>query len=386
MVYLNCAATSYPKPECVVNAFNESINALPSGQFRSAGIFDNGEIFDKCRQNLGKILGVADYNQIFFSSGATESLNQILYGLGIPSSRILTTQTEHNSVLRPLFNLESIKGTPVIADCDENGTVSPAEIDRLLTASEKNNTDKIKAVVISHSSNVTGAVQDMEEIGRIAKAHDCILVADCAQSAGCIPVCGDSWGADAIAFTGHKGLLGMQGTGGYYIRRGISFKPFKYGGTGKDSRVISYEDSEYELEPGTQNSPGIATLYAATKRLLDRGIENIHNEELQKSEYLIKGLSQIDGVKIYGEKLSERGPVVSINIRGIAPSDAAYILQNSYDIITRAGLQCAPLIHEALGCADTGTLRISFSSETTSGELDLLTEAVKDIAEAAFTA
>lgn len=375
MIYLNSAATSYPKPACVIEAYTKSINALPSAQFRSAGIFDNSDLFTQTRERLGQIFGIAKTENIHFTSGSTEGLNRIVFGLPFRADEYMTTATEHNSVLRPLYNLTEGK-EPVVVPCDENGVVHIEQMEQALT-------DEIKALIVNHCSNVTGAIQNLKAIGAFARKHDLILIADCSQSAGCIEIFADEWGIDALAFTGHKALLGVQGTGGYYVRDGIVLKPLLYGGSGKDSARIKYEPESYEYEVGTQNSNGIAALNQAADYILKQGIANIHARELKLAQYLIKSLSEIDHVRLYGKELEDRGPVVSMTIDQLLPSDIAYILQSNYNIITRAGMQCAPLIHACIGSGKDGTLRISFSDETTREELDQVVAAVGELAGAA---
>ena len=375
MIYLNHAATSFPKPACVIEAYTQSINALPSAQFRSAGIFDNSDLFLQTKKRLGEILGLADTKRIYFSSGSTEGLNQIIFGLPFEADQYLTTATEHNSVLRPLFNLTKGK-KPVVVPCDPNGIVHIEQLEAHLSG-------RTKALVINHCSNVTGAIQDMEGIGAFAKAHDLFLIVDVSQSAGCVEIHGDAWGVDALAFTGHKSLRGVQGTGGFYIREGIPLRPLLYGGSGRDSMRIQYEPDTYEYEVGTQNSYGIAALNCAAEYVLERGVAAIHKKELALAEHLVDRLSSMDHVHIYGASLKDRGPLVSLSVDGISPADAAYILQSNYEIITRAGLQCAPLIHGCIGSGENGTLRISFSDETEAAQLDAVAEALGDIAKAA---
>lgn len=272
MIYLNNAATTYPKPQCVQEACNNFLQRPPAGQFRS--VFDEGapDIFTECRKKLGRLLGIKEREQIFFTSGATEALNKILYGLGIPASQTIVTATEHNSVLRPLYNIPSIQGTPVIVPCDRNGKVHPEELERYIKTDSR-------ALVVNHCSNVTGCIQDMEQIGSIAKKHHLLFIADISQSAGCIPVDVDGWMADAAAFTGHKSLFGIQGSGGYYIRDGISFRPMLFGGNGKDSSTLLYNQDIYEYDAGTQNGMGAAALDAGTGYLLEKGVAHIQKEE-----------------------------------------------------------------------------------------------------------
>lgn len=375
MIYLNSAATSYPKPACVVDAYMQSINALPSAQFRSAGIFDNSDLFVQTKERLGKILGIKNSENIYFTSGSTEGLNRIISGLPYRADEYMTTATEHNSVLRPLFNLTE-GAEPVIIPCDDSGRVSVAQMEQMLTG-------RTKALIVNHCSNVTGAIQDLQAMGRFARQHRLMFIVDVSQSAGCVEIRADEWEIDALAFTGHKSLLGVQGTGGYYVRDGIILRPLLYGGSGKDSMRIRYEPDDYEYEVGTLNSNGIAALNRAAAYILDKGIDRIHERESELAGYLIDGLSRIDHVKLYGKDLQNRGPVVSLSVDGISPADVAYILQSNYNIITRAGLQCAPLIHACIGSGQNGTLRISFSDESTTAELDEVTAAVRDIADAA---
>ena len=372
MIYLNNAATTYPKPQCVQEACTAVFHRLPEGQFRSSGSFEAGDIFSACQKRLGKLLGIEETKNIRFTSGSTEALNKILYGLGICASRILTTATEHNSVLRPLYNIPSIKGTPGIVPCNKEGKILPEELEQRITP-------EIKAVVVNHCSNVTGCIQNMEAISEIVKKRGLLLIVDVSQSAGCTLVEADGWGADAIAFTGHKSLFGIQGSGGYYIRSGTAFCPMFFGGSGKDSKRLVYEAENYEYDAGTQNGIGIAALYAASGYLLERGIEKIQREEQEKIRYLYQELSRIPSVILYGNAEENKGPVVSFNINALAASDTAYILQNSYQIVTRAGFHCASLIHAYLGTEKSGTVRVGISDLNTWEEMESLVKAVREI-------
>ena len=373
MIYLNNAATSYPKPDVVKKAYLDAVEGLPSGQYRSAGVSDNADVFSLCRKRLGALMGIADTDRIYFASGSTEGLNALMAGLDIKADSVITTVTEHNSVLRPLYNLPGVKGEPALISCDADGYVDPGLIEK------EAKRGRAKAIILNHCSNVTGAVQDAGAIGDIARRYGLTYILDVSQSAGCIKISADEWGVDALAFTGHKSLYGLQGTGGYYVRRGLKFIPFRYGGTGYDSSRIRYEDGDYEYEVGTQNASGIAALSAAAGWLLEQGIAHIREQEMALMNCLLTGLSEIHGVHVYGSGLSDRGPVVSLGIYGITPSDAAYILQNSYGIVTRAGLQCAPLIHDHIGSGKNGTLRVSLSLFNTAEDIEALLDALRDI-------
>ncbi len=372
-VYLNNAATSYPKPACVNDLVIRKINALPSGQFRSAGLLDDSDIFTECRKRLGLILGIKEYERIFFSSGATESLNIILSGLNINASDIITTVTEHNSVLRPLYNLPSIKGDPILLPCRSDGLVDPVIFEK------EAKKGKAKALVLNHCSNVNGAIQDAAAFGDIAKKYGLLFIIDASQSAGCIPVYSDAWKADALAFTGHKSLLGLQGTGGYYIRGGLPFVPMRFGGTGLDSSRIRYDGIDFEYETGTQNAPGIAALSEAVSFILEKGVDKIEAREKTIRDYALEKLSEINGIQLIKSPEGPCGPVLSFISDILPPSDISYILQNSYGIVTRSGLMCAPLIHKYLGSGEKGTVRISFSLFQKEEDIDCLSEALKEI-------
>ena len=208
MIYFNNAATSYPKPEQVTEAVQACIRNMPASQFRGGAQIGQEDIEDKCKQALGKLLGISAFSRIFFTSGATESLNSVLCGLELEGD-ILVTQTEHNSVLRPLLNQQKLKKTSMkVIPCTGEGEITPDALNKSLSLSAK-------ALVINHCSNVTGKVQDMEMISSFARDHGLLFIADVSQSAGCLPVDADAWGADALIFTGHKSLLGIQGTGGF---------------------------------------------------------------------------------------------------------------------------------------------------------------------------
>ncbi len=385
MIYLNNAATSYPKPDCVKDALLQTIVCPPSGQFRSAGVSDAGDVMRDCRRRICLLLGLPDPDRLWFSSGSTQALNALFMGLGIPAEQIITTCTEHNSVLRPLYNMGS--GAPVLLPCDKEGYVSPEHLEAELKKG------RARAVVLNHCSNVTGVVQDAASFGETAHRYGALFILDVSQSAGCLPVTAEEWGVDALAFTGHKSLLGVQGTGGYYVRKDVPFRPFLFGGTGRDSRIIIYgtdtkglspvhhlaDPKAREYETGTQNMPGIAALSAAAEFLLERGIPRIMEEERSITEYCASRLSEISHVRLIGQGPHRHGPVVSFVSDLLDPGDLAYVLQSSFGIVTRAGLHCAPLIHDHIGSAPKGTLRVSFSFCTVKDDIDRLADALKEL-------
>ena len=352
MIYLNNGATSWPKPSCVYEAVQACLTGTPASQFRGGSDILKKDAEELCREKLGKLLNISDYHRIFFTSGATESMNTLLCGLnfGEEGQAVLATQTEHNSVLRPLMN-QTVKDThPVwIVPCGKDGAITEQALENTLKKATKTTGKKPSAMIINHCSNVTGYIQDMKMAADFAEKNNLLLIADISQSAGCIPVDVDGWNADAVVFTGHKSLLGIQGTGGFYIREGISLKPLKYGGTGRNSQQLTYENDDYEYEVGTQNIPGITGLLAGTEYILQTGLDWIQKKEEMLMELLYEGLKKIDGIQIYGSPKGRRGPVLSMNFDGLKASDAAYILESGYGITVRAGLHCSPLIHQAMG-------------------------------------
>ena len=372
MIYLNQAATTFPKPRCVLDAHAAALSAPPEGQFRGSAA-QNGNVFDRCRNNMGRLLGIADADRIYFTSGATDAANALVNGLPLAGKRVLATQTEHNSVLRPLMNLKDRVGDVDIVPCDALGRVDPSDMERMFSR-------PAAALFVNHCSNVTGMVQDIPALSEIAHRHGALLVLDASQSAGCLPVDADVWGVDALIFTGHKALFGPQGTGGYYVRSGVPLRPYRYGGTGRNSRQLTYDDGDYEYEVGTQNAPGIAALNAGIEYVLERGVTAIHAKECGLMKALFEGLADIPGVTLYGNYELCHGPLLSFNIRGLAPSDVAYILFGSYGITVRAGLHCSPLIHDAMGTSENGTVRVSVSDLNAEADMTALIAAVREIA------
>lgn len=382
MVYLNNAATSWPKPSCVNEAVQACLMDTPASQFRGGSAILKKDVEMLCREALGELLGIAEIERIFFTSGATESLNTVLCGLdyGKAGNSILVTQTEHNSVLRPLINQPALKDHPTkIISCTASGAVTEEALEQALEEERKNGR-QAAALVVNHCSNVTGYIQDMNMISRVAKKNNLCLIVDVSQSAGCIPTEADQWKADAVIFTGHKSLMGMQGIGGFYIREGISLKPLKYGGTGRNSKQLTYEEEDYEYEVGTQNLPGITALLAGVNFVHETGVDIIHQKEMSLMEILYKGLSRIPGVQVYGNFRECKGPVMSLNFKVLTSSDAAYILESGYGITVRAGLHCSPLIHKAMGTEKNGTVRISISYFTEEKDIREFLTAAEQIA------
>ena len=390
MVYLNNAATSFPKPPSVVQAVTEALANAPVSALRS-NLAESDDVLTDLRRKLGTLFHIADYERIYFCSSATDAVNRVLGGLRLSS--IKAAKDNHNSVLRPLMNdtryltTTDLEGEQSYHAVSGTRAVSPSFGGDLVLKRTKSSTGEagtgtgeVPALILPHCSNVTGEIHDIRQICHEAHGQGRLVMVDAAQSAGCIPIDVDGWGIDILVFTGHKALFGPTGTGGYYVRRGIDLRPTQWGGTGRDSSVIRYDDGDWEYEVGTQNAVGLAGLRAGVDYVLERGVENIFRRLQTETLWLIHALQEMPRVRVYSARDdAAQGPVVSFNIEGLHPSDVGYILQNSYGITVRTGLHCAPLIHEDLGTQPDGTVRASLSDFTTHEDLIALAEAVGDI-------
>jgi cysteine desulfurase family protein len=376
MIYLNNAATSFPKPREVNDAVVSYLATEPCHAGR-AGFERQAE--DKlwaCRQGLADLFGIEDPAHIVFTSGATESLNLALRGSDL-RGHVVTTAIEHNSVLRPLNRLKEEEGLELtVVACDDNGRVTPNAIERAI----RPNTC---ALVVNHSSNVTGTVLDLEALGQVAQQYGLLFVVDASQSAGVVPIDAESSHIDLLAFAGHKSLWGVPGIGGLYVREALSLDPLVVGGTGVRSDLPSQpREMPLYYEAGTQNTLGITALLAGVNFVLQHGIEDIARRRQQHVERMVDELERVPGVLIYARDAAlEHGATLSFNIEGVSPEDAGYMLDSCFGIMVRTGLHCAPLIHEALGTFPRGSVRVSPSYFTTDDDIDRLVDAVRAVAE-----
>jgi len=371
LIYLNHAATSWPKPERVLRAVARALAGPPAGQFRSSADFGAADPVRQAREALARVLNVSRPEGVYLTSGATEAANLFVRGLTAGGGVILATQTEHNSVLRPLYNQKAARVR--IVPCDERGFVAPEQVARSITPD-------VRAIFVNHVGNVTGAIQDAAAIGEIARARGLAYILDLSQSAGCVPVYPERWHASGAFFTGHKALMGPQGTGGFYLSPSFAPPPLCYGGTGFDSARLTYGDGDAPYEVGTRNVPAIAGLAAAAEHVLSLGVDRIRAREAALRARLTAGLAGLPGVTLFGAGEADRfGPVIGFRVRGLSADDAAFLLSGEYGIVTRAGLQCAPLIHRALGTDAGGVVRASLGAETTEAEIDALIRALAEI-------
>ncbi len=375
-IYLNNGATSYPKPESVLRGVSEFLSEVPFHHGRAG--FTNGtdEVVSRCRLKLAGTFNVPDPRSIVFSSGATESLNTILFGLPLRGKQVITTAVEHNSVLRPLKTMERDgRITLSIVPCDACGRVAIESIEKMI----RGNT---AAIVVNHCSNVTGIANDISAMGALARKHDVLFIVDASQSAGVYPVDVQGMNIDALAFAGHKSLFGIQGIGGAYIPQKLRVTPLKVGGTGIRSDY-PYQPEELPLlyEAGTLNMPGIVALDKGLDYIREQGAETLRKRKEELVDMMEGAISGVKEVRVYPPRESDLRPTLfSFTIDGIEPEDIAYILEQNYGIIVRSGLHCAPLIHRYIGTSPDGSVRVSPSHFTTDEEAGRFIEAVAGIA------
>ncbi|MDO4273126.1 MAG: aminotransferase class V-fold PLP-dependent enzyme [Eubacteriales bacterium] len=381
MIYLDSAATSYHKPDCVAEAVYHAIKHLGnSGRGFSRESLEASRVIFDTRCMLAELFETEGPRQVAFTSNATEALNTAILGSFQAKGKIhvITTAMEHNSVLRPLYLLEDGGMELTILRTDEKGCISPEEMEGAVKANTR-------AIVCTHASNLTGNLNNIREIGRIAKAHRLLFILDASQTAGVFPVSMEKDGIDILCCSGHKGLMGPQGTGVICVRPGISLNPLKTGGSGVQtfSRTHPVQMPE-ALEAGTLNGHGIAGLGAALKWLKDTGIDKVRLREQSLMIRFHKQVKDIPGVRIYGDFSDyERAPVVTLNIKDYDSYEIGSVLMDEFEISTRAGGHCAPLMHEALGTREQGAVRFSFSYFNTEEEIDRAAEAVRKTAQEA---
>lgn len=368
-IYLNNAATSFPKPDSVGLAVKNAIDNLP-GTANRGGIEDFN-VLTEVRTRLAKLMNIENPERIALGANATWALNIGIFGLHFEKGdTVITTKAEHNSVLRPLFALEKTGLIKLVyVDCDRFGRIDKEAF------SDAVKREKPKLTVFTHASNVTGAINDAVALCKIAKENNSIVLLDCSQTLGWANVDVKDLGADMIAFTGHKYLLGPQGTGGLYVSENLNLRPYMIGGTGIHSDLEEMpEEMPIHLEAGTENGPSFHGLLAALDWAFDNPID--YSAENKKLTAVKSGLKNL-GAKII-EPPGECTPVVSFTIDGISPSEIGYILAESYDIICRTGLHCAPKIFNCIG-EPRGTVRVSLSRFTTDNDINEFLNAVSDI-------
>ena len=376
-IYLDNAATSFPKPKEVATAVYDFMvnNGTSSGRGSYKKAMQSDYIVYECRKLIGKLFNFDNPKKVVFTSNVTDSLNIAMRGILKENDHVITSSLEHNAVWRCLKTLErdiNIKIDTV--ECSKDGITNPQDIKKYI----KKDT---ALIVFTQASNVLGTIQPIREIGAIAREHNIPFLVDSAQSAGAMKIDVKEENIDILAFTGHKSLLGPMGTGGLIINTNIDIKPLKAGGTGGDS-AYEYQPDYYpnHLETGTSNVSGIAGLREAIKFLNKEGIENIHNKEKELTKYALEKLETVKDIEIYGPKDCEKMlSVISFNIKDKRPEDVGSILDQKYDIMLRAGLHCAPTAHSVIGTKERGTLRIGLGYFNEKEDIDKLVGALNNL-------
>lgn len=375
MIYLDNAATTFPKPDVVYDAVMDCMKnycANPGRAGHRLSLRAGREIYDT-RENLAKLFNIDNPMNIIFTSNATESLNLAIKGLLKTGDHVITTSMEHNSVIRPIMALEKIGVENTIIDCNEEGFLDINDLEKAI----KPNT---KLIVTTHASNVFGTLIDIKEVGLVAKKNNITYLVDASQTAGVYDIDVKNMNIDILATAGHKSLLGPQGVGILYIKEGIDLDTLKEGGTGSQSEYLFQPQMlPDKYESGTHNTPAIAGLNAGVKYILDN-MDNIRRKEEELCEYMLSRLDEIKDIKIYGTKdIKKRVPVISINIADVDSGEITFILDSKYDIATRSGLHCSPLAHKTVGTIKQGTVRFSIGYFNTKDDIDRVIDALKKI-------
>lgn len=380
-IYFDQAATSWPKPEAVyqaVDRYQRTVGAA-AGRGAYAEAQQAERLVEAARRSVARLIGAADARRVVFTLNGTDSLNIALHGALAPGGHVVTTTAEHNSVLRPLATLEAAgRVTVQRVEVGPDGIVDPDDIRRAMTPNTR-------LVVMTHASNVTGALQPAAEVGRVARQAGALFLLDAAQTLGEVPIDVEQLGVDLLAAPGHKGLLGPLGTGVLYVRPGVEPRvvSLRQGGTGSHSDQDRQPDVlPDKYESGNLNVSGIAGLSAGAEWLAERGIDNVRQHGHSLLDRLQAGLAAIAGVTLFGPaELKHRVPLLSLTLAGIDPQELAAVLDSSYRIQCRAGLHCAPLMHRHLGTIESGgTLRLSLGPMNTLEQIDQVVAALGEIA------
>ena len=377
MIYFDNAATTLKKPDEVIHAVTEALQTMGNaGRGVHDASLDASRVIFDTRNNLADFFHAENPKQIAFTMNSTESLNIAIKGILEKGDHVITTALEHNSVLRPLYEMErsGVELTVIPADC--YGNIDYDDFERYI----KENT---KAMICTHGSNLTGNVIDLDRVGEIAKTHGLIFVVDASQTAGVFPIDVQRMNIDILCFTGHKSLLGPQGTGGLYVREGLQIRPLLSGGSGVQTYLKTHpEQMPTALEAGTLNAHGLAGLNAAVKYIQEIGLDTIRTKELELMWHFYNQVKEIPRVQIYGDfNHKDRCPIVTINLWDYDSSEVSDALYTQYGISTRPGAHCAPLMHEALGTVEQGAVRFSFSHYNTIDEINTAVKALKELAE-----
>lgn len=378
MIYLDNAATTMHKPQTVIDAVTQAMCSLGNaGRGATSGALDAARTIHGCRTKLARFLGCPRADHVCFTPNSTAALNTVINGVVRPGDRVVTTVLEHNSVLRPLNRLAVEQGVTVeYAGCDANGVLDYDELEQLVTPGTR-------AVVVTHASNVTGNSVDVARVAAVAHAAGALVIVDASQSAGTAKIDMDTMGLDVVCFTGHKGLMGPQGTGGLAVAEGIDVAPWAMGGTGVRSfDALQPLEWPTRLEAGTLNGHGIAGLSAGLDFIeAQGGVEAIASSERALADRFLAGVREIPEIKLYGAfDQPTRSAIVSLNVGDIDSAEISDALMQGWGIATRPGAHCAPLMHRVLGTERQGVVRFSFGYFNTDEEVDTAIDALRDLA------
>ena len=375
MIYLDNAATSLRRPECVVRAVTEALCSLGNvGRGAHEGSLSAARTVYDCREKLCRFFGGDDPNRVCFTANATEALNAAVFGLLSAGDHVISTDLEHNSVLRPLYRLEKEGMELSFLAADRNGLVDYDALPGLL----RKNT---RALVCTHASNLTGNVLDIKRLAAFCREQGLLFILDASQTAGSLPINASETGVSVLCFTGHKALMGPQGTGGLLVGPGVELRPFKTGGSGVQSH-LKEQPAAYpaRMEAGTLNGHGIAGLSAALDYINEVGLETIHDHETALMRAFYEQVSAVPDVTVYGDFRSVRAPIVSLNVGDLDSGAVADVLMTDYGVAVRSGAHCAPRMHAALGTTDQGAVRFSFGWFNTMEEVTAAAKAIEEIA------
>ena len=377
MIYLDNAATTLHKPpqvtEAIVNALQSMGN---SSRGTHAGSMTASHTVYDTRVKLAKLFGCPRADRVAFTANITEALNIAICGLIGKGDHVITTDCEHNSVLRPLYRLADEQGVELsFVSADRQGNLDYNAFDRLMQPNTR-------AIVCTHASNLTGNLTDLARVSAVAKAHNALLIVDAAQTAGAYPIDMTALGIDVLCFTGHKGLMGPQGTGGLCVGEGLTLRHWKVGGSGVQSYSRTHPTQMPTcLEAGTLNGHGIAGLSAAVDFINDVGVSAIHEREMALMYRFYWGIKDVPSVTVYGDFSRDRTAIVTLNIGDYESGAVSDALSEEYGIATRPGAHCAPRMHQALGTEQQGAVRFSFSWFNTEEEVDTAIGAVRELAQ-----
>lgn len=377
MIYLDNAASSWPKPPQVAEKMAEAVREYAANPGRGSHQLSMkaSRVIFETRRKVASLFGIKNPDNVVFTQNATEALNLGIKGLLRAGDHVITTTLEHNSVRRPLEFLKHLGVELTYVQADECGQFDSELIRPALR-------DNTRLIVVTHGSNLTGTLLPIKEIGGIAKEHGIVLMVDVCQTAGVYPIDVEEMNIGLLAFTGHKSLYGPQGTGGLYIHPDLDVQPLMQGGTGGYSELIEMPPTRPDrYEAGTRNTAGIAGLLAGLTFLEETGLDRIRQHEESLTHKLHKGLLEISGVNVYGPPLgTARAPIVSFSVAGFESHEVGFILDRNYSICVRSGLHCAPLAHETIGTTEHGVVRVSIGYFNTEEEIDALLQAVAEIA------